>query len=122
MSAEVFGSIAPAPTDPAPPPASRLASAVLLEPSLVNRLLAVAAAVFAIPVLLALHALAAGAGAPDAAVLGGALLAAALLTASFAGLLHGAPRARELRAGRALCGVLGVEVAALAAALASRIV
>jgi len=122
MSAEVLGSapsIAPA---SAAPQALRPASAALLEPSLVIRLLAVAVAVFAIPVLLEVRALVAGAGAPGTAVLGGALLAAGLLTAGFAWLLRGAPRAPELRAGRALCAVLGAEVAVLAATLLSRVV
>jgi Ca2+/H+ antiporter len=94
----------------------------LLEPSLVNRLLGVAVAVFAIPVLLEARALVAGADAPGSSVLGGALLAAGLLAAGFAGLLRGAPRAVELRAGRALCAVLAAEVAALAATLLSRVV
>jgi hypothetical protein len=122
MSAEVLGSVAPVRSESVTPGAARPVSAALLEPSLVTRLLAVAVAVFAVPVLLELYALVAGSGAPGTAVLGGAFVAAGLMAAGFGGLLRAAPRAPELRAGRVLCAALGAEVASLAAALLSRIV
>lgn len=121
MSAEVLGSLRSSSPQAAPSAAARSASAALLEPSLVNRLLAVSAAIFAIPVLVELRALVLGAGAPSEAALTGTVLAAALLTAGFGTLLRAAPRAPELRSGRVLCAVLGGELAVLAVALVAHL-
>jgi hypothetical protein len=93
---------------------------VLLEPSLVNRLVAVTVVVFAVPAVLALRA-AAGAGAPTTAALGGTFAAAAVLALGFAALLQRAPREAALRPGRVLCGGLAVEAALLALALVLRL-
>jgi hypothetical protein len=122
MSAEVLGSVSPVAPEPITPRAARPASAALLEPSLVTRLLAVAVAVFGVPALLALRAIAIGSGTPSSPALAGALLAAALLVVGFGGLLRTAPPAHELRPGRALCAALGAEVAVLAVALVARLV
>jgi hypothetical protein len=92
---------------------------LLLEPSLVNRLVAVTVAVFALPALVALRA--AGATTPTTAALGWTLFVAALLAAGFATLLQRAPRAAELRPGRALCLALAVEVALLTLGFALRL-
>jgi hypothetical protein len=113
MSAEVLGSVpSRAPQASAPWPA-------LLEPSLVNRLVGVSVAIFALPAAVALRA--AGAGAPTTAALGWTLLAAALLAAGFAALLQRAPRVAALRPGRALCAALVAEVGLLALGLALRL-
>ena len=125
MSAEVLGSVPAADKEarsPAPRPA---AAAAFLDQGLVNRLLAVATAVFAIPVLVELHVLVARgfaerASAPSVAALASTLLAAALLAAGFGAVLLRAPRTPELRPARLLAALLTLEVAALAAALALR--
>jgi hypothetical protein len=92
-----------------------------LEPSLVNRLIGVAAAVFAVPVLIELHrALARGAG-PTPAVEAWLLAASAALACAFALVLRREPGLPALRAGRALCAALALEAAALGAALASQL-
>ena len=125
MSAEVVGSVPAAEEEvgsPAPRPA---AAAALLDQGLVNRLLGVTTAVFAIPVLVELHVLVARgfaerASAPSVAALASTLLAAALLAAGFGTLLLRAPRAPELRTARGLALLLTLEVAALATALALR--
>jgi hypothetical protein len=87
----------------------------------VNRLLGVAGAVFAIPVLVELRALVFGGGAPTDAALAGTLVAAALLALGFGALLRSAPRTPALRPGRMLWGLLGAETAALSAALLVRL-
>ncbi len=118
MSAEVLGTL---PARPRPPQGVSPAPVLLLlEPSLVNRLVAVTVAVFALPALVALRA-AAGTSAPTTEALGWTLAVAAVFAAGFALLLQRAPRTAELRAGRALCAVLAVEVALLAAGLALRL-
>lgn len=121
MSAEVFGSVSPVP-DSSGPAAARPLSAALAEPSLVTRLLAVAATVFAVPVGVELHALLAGSVAPGAAALAGCALAGGVLAGGFGALLRGARHARELRAGRVLLALLGAEATAIAAALLARLV
>jgi hypothetical protein len=123
MSAEVVGSV-PAAEEEVGSPAPRPAAA-LLDQGLVNRLLAVATAVFAVPVLVELHVLVARgvaerASAPSVAALASTLLAAALLAAGFGTLLLRAPRAPGLRTARRLALLLTLEVAALATALALR--
>jgi hypothetical protein len=116
MSAEVLGSVSAAGPQPAASPI------LLVEPSLVNRLLAVAVAVFAVPALLVLHAaLAADAGAPSLPALAGTLAGAAPLAAGFGWILHRSPRASALRAGRALCAALAAETSILALALLARL-
>jgi hypothetical protein len=121
MSAEVLGSVPASEAEPAVPAAREAAASALLDPSLVNRLLGVAAAVFAVPVLVGLRVLAGGAGAPSAAALASTLVAAALLAAGFGGMLLRAPRTHALRTGRALAGLLAAEAAVLALALAARL-
>lgn len=124
MSAEVLRSVpAVEAVSLAPRPATL---AALLDPSLVNRLLAVATAVFAVPVLVELHvllarAVAGSASAPSMAALSSTFIAAALLAAGSGALLLRAPRSRELRSARALAGVLALEAGALAAAVALRL-
>jgi hypothetical protein len=115
MSAEVLGSIPARPRAPEP----RAPWPALLEPSLVNRLVGVGAAVFALPALVALRA--ADASAPTTAALGWTLLVAALLATGFAALLQRAPRVAELRAGRVLCAALVAEVGLLGIGLALRL-
>jgi hypothetical protein len=125
MSAEVLGSVpvpAPAPAaKPAPAPGRSLSPAVL-EPSLVNRLLGVSAAIFAVPAAVELYALAAGAAAPSLRAASGMLFAAALLAMGFGWLVATAPRIPALRAARILCTALAVETALLAGAIAWRLV
>jgi hypothetical protein len=94
---------------------------LLLEPSLVNRLLAVAVAVFAVPTLLVLHAALAGDAPPSLPALAGALAGAALFAAGFGWLLRRSPRAGALRAGRSLCTILAGETSVLALALLARL-
>jgi hypothetical protein len=101
----------------------RRASAI--EPSLVNRLLAVAAAAFAVPAMLELRVLGTGgAGAPStpsAAQAACVMLASSLLAAAFAWWLRRASGAPELRTGRALCALLALESAVVAAGLVARL-
>jgi hypothetical protein len=120
MSAEVLRS--PRPTaarsgsEPALPPPGPW-SAVALEPSLVNRLLGVAAAVFAVPVLLELRRLVAATAGPTPAQEAWLFAAAAVLAAGFALVLRRAPPLPDLRAGRVLCAALALEAAVVGAAL-----
>jgi hypothetical protein len=98
----------------------------LFDPGLLVRLLAVATAVFAVPVLVELHVLlarafAGSASAPSRAALSSTLVAAVLFAAGFGALLLRAPRSRELRSARLLAGVLTLEALALAGALALRL-
>ena len=90
------------------------------------RLLAVAAAVFAVPVLVELrallaHALGESASGPSTGAVLATLAAAVLLAAGFGALLLSAPRSRELRTARVLATALALEAAVLAAALALRL-
>jgi hypothetical protein len=103
----------------APLPAARVSAA--LEPSLVNRLLGVAAAVFAVPVLIELHRALAGGAGPTPVVGAWLFTASAPLAGAFALVLRRAPGLAALRAGRALCAALALEAAALGAALASQL-
>lgn len=119
MSAEVLAS-APIPT-PAPPAPRRSLSPAVLEPRLVNRLLGVTAAIFAVPAAVAFHVLAAGTGAPSASAAGGTLAAAVLLVTGFGYLLQTAPRIPELRTGRLLCGLLALETCALAVGVVAQL-
>lgn len=129
MSAEALRSPNPSPSSastPARAPVEALAPAAsagaALEPSLVNRLLGVAAAVFAVPVLIELRrALAAGAAGPTPSAEAWFFAASVLLVATFALVLRRAPRLRALRAGRVLCAALALESAFLGAALASHL-
>jgi hypothetical protein len=118
MSAEVLGSVqVPAPVAPAPAPRRSLSPAVL-EPALVTRLVAVAAAVFAAPAAVELYAVVAGSGAPSVAASLSILFAAVLFAAGFGWMVATAPRTEALRTARFLCTALGVETALLAAAVA----
>jgi hypothetical protein len=118
MSAEVLGSVpVPAPAKPAPAPRRSFSPAVL-EPTLVNRLLGVASAIFAAPAAVELYALVSGSGAPSLAAGSGMLIAAALFTAGFGWLVATAPRIPALRAARLAFGALAVETALLAGAVA----
>jgi len=131
MSTDALRSPSPSPTAPstpartgqepvAPPPAVRLGAAI--EPGLVNRLLGVAAAVFAVPVLIELHrALAGGGAGPTPAVEAWLFAASAALAGAFALVLRRAPGLPALRAGRALCAALALEAAVFGAALASQL-
>ena len=123
MSAEVLGSASPVQTAPAPVAVRPPLSPALLEPALVNRLIAVAVAIFCVPAAVAMAALlGAETLQPGLNVVGGTLAAGALTALGFGLLLAGAPAARELRVGRALCGALAVEVAVLALSFAARLV
>lgn len=87
-----------------------------------NRLLAVAACVYALPALLELcdlfgFATFAGGAARDAWIAG----VGALLVAGFAWVLRIAPSAPELRVGRALFALLAAETAILALGLVLRL-
>jgi hypothetical protein len=98
----------------------------LLDPGLLNRLLGVAAALFAVPVGVELHvlvarALAGAANAPSLAAATSTFLAAACFAAGFGVLLLRAPRTPDLRTARTLACVLALEAGALAAALALRL-
>jgi hypothetical protein len=120
MSAEVLGTAPPAEAEVAASAPSR--ATVLLDPSLVNRLLAVATAVFAVPVLVELQLLLApaspNASAPSTEAIASMLLAASLLATGFGALLLRAGRAPALRTARMLATLLALEAAALAASLA----
>jgi hypothetical protein len=118
MSAEVLGRVkVPAPVQTAPAPRRSLSPAVL-EPALVTRLVAVAAAVFAAPAAVELYAVVLGSGAPSVAASLGMLVAAALFAGGFGWLVVRAPRSAELRSARLLCTALAVETAILAGAVA----
>jgi hypothetical protein len=123
MSAEVLGSVpipsaGPTPARaPAPAPRRSLSPAVL-EPTLVNRLLGVATAIFAAPAAVQVYALLAGTGAPSLAAASGILGAAALFAVGFGWLVVTAPRIPALRAARLLTAALAGETALLAAAVA----
>jgi hypothetical protein len=82
-----------------------------LEPSLVNRLLGVAVAVYTVPVLLELRRLAAGDGGTTASQQAWLLATSAALATGFALVLRGAPGLSSLRAGRALCACLAFQAA-----------
>ena len=106
----------------AAPPAepAGLASAPVIEPSLVNRLVGVSAAIFAVPLAVELRRAATHAELGPSAVQEVWLLAAALaLVVAFAAVLRRGSGSPELRAGRVLWLVLAVEAAGIAAALAA---
>lgn len=119
MSAPVLRSPTPAAARAEAAPAQPAAPAGLAsEPSLLNRLLGVAAVVFAVPVLLELRRLAVQAGAgPTLRAEAWLFAASAALAAAFAFALLRAPRRPELRAGRALWLLLAAEACVLGAAL-----
>jgi hypothetical protein len=118
MSAEVLGRVkVPAPVQPVPAPRRSLSPAVL-EPALVTRLVAVAAAVFAAPAAVELYAVVLGSGAPSVAASLSMLVAAVLFAGGFGWLVATAPRMAELRTARLLCTALAVETAILAGAVA----
>jgi hypothetical protein len=120
MSAEVLGPVSPA----APEVASQATAGdapFWVEPSLLNRLLAVAAAVFALPGALVVQRAASGAGLTALPSLGWTLVASGLLAAGFAALLHRTPRVADLRPARTLCLVLVAEVAVLALGYAGQL-
>jgi hypothetical protein len=132
MSADVLRSPSPSPSPSAPStpartaqepvapfPAARVSAAI--EPSLVNRLLGVAAAVFAVPVLIELQRALMGGAGPTPAVDAWLFTASAALAGAFALVLRRAPGLPALRAGRALCAALALEAAVLGAALASQL-
>jgi hypothetical protein len=124
MSAEALASAPVAEATPLPP--TPRPAAALLDAGLLNRLLGVATALFAVPVGVELHVLlarafAGPANAPSAAAALSTFLAAALFAAGFGALLLRAPRTADLRAARVLACALGLEAAALAAALALRL-
>ncbi|HEX2485667.1 MAG TPA: hypothetical protein VHQ66_10220 [Myxococcota bacterium] len=98
-----------------------LASAPAIEPSLVNRLVGVSAAIFAVPVAVELRRAATHAQLGPTTEQQAWLLAAALaLVVAFAVVLRRASGTPALRAGRVLWVVLALEAASLAAALASQ--
>lgn len=120
MSAEALRPPSPAASrsEPEAPPPPAAEGGVAIEPSLVNRLLAVAAAIFAVPVLLELRRLVVGAARGPTPSQEAWLFAASLaLAAGFALVLRRARGLPALRAGRALCAALALEATALGAAL-----
>jgi hypothetical protein len=120
MSAEVLGPVSPTASEAAPQAAAGEAP-FWVEPSLLNRLLAVAAAVFALPGALVLQGAASGVGLATLPSLGGTLAVSGLVAAGFAWLLHRTPRVAELRPARALCLALVAEVAVLAVGYAGQL-
>jgi hypothetical protein len=124
MSADVLRPPAPAASrsEPGAPPPPAPEPALAIEPSLVNRLLGVAAAIFAVPVLLELRRLLLGAARGPTPSQEAWLLACSLaLAAAFALALRRAGAVPGLRAARVLLAALALEATALGAALLAHV-